>query len=166
MRRLLSRLRQCRSGSASIELVLVTPIIFMLLFGAVDLGNYFMSQHVVVKAVRDGARFASRRGFTYYTCSTADATNVETPTKEITRTGTISGGTARLATWTSNSTITLTVRCDTSGTYAGIYKNVSTGVPIVKVTAIVPYNSLFNHFGITTAAINLTAESEVPVMGV
>jgi len=165
MMRLAPALWRSRSGSVSIELVLVTPTILILMFGLVDLGNYFMSQHVVVKAVRDGARYASRRGFGEYSCATA-STDVVTKTRDITRTGTISGGTARLVDWTDPNSITLTVRCDSSGTYSGIYKGAANGVPVVKVAAIVPYNSLFRHFGITTATISLTAASEVPVMGV
>lgn len=168
MIRLTPSLWRCRLGSASIELVLVTPMILILMFGLVDLGNYFMSQHVVVKAVRDGARYASRRGFGEYTgCSTVSS-DVDDPTKEITRTGTLApDAPARLANWTdSDTTIFVTVRCDTSGTYASIYKGQAGGVPVVKVRAVVPYNSLFRHFGITTATIDLTASSEVPVMGI
>lgn len=165
MMRLGPALRRCRSGSVSIELALLTPIMLILMFGLVDLGNYFMSEHVVVKAVRDGARYASRRGFAEYSCSTA-STDVVTKTRDITRTGTISGGSARLVGWTDPTSVTLTVRCDSSGTYAGIYKGAANGVPVVKVAAVVPYKSLFKYFGITTATINLNASSEVPVMGV
>lgn len=157
---------RCRSGSVGVEMALVTPVILVLMFGLVDLGNYFMSEHVVVKAVRDGARYASRRGFDKFTCSVVDPL-VVTPTKNITRTGTLTGGTARLVGWTDpDTTIFVTVRCDSSGTYSGIYKGAAAGVPVVKVSAVVPYTSLFKYFGITTATINLTAASEVPVMGV
>jgi len=165
MRRLAPLLRRCRSGSVGVEMALVTPVILILMFGLVDLGNYFMSEHVVVKAVRDGARYASRRGFGEYSCASA-STDVVTKTRDITRTGTISGGTARLVGWTDPTSVTLTVRCDSSGTYSGIYKGAANGVPVVKVAAVVPYNSLFRHFGFTTATISLTAASEVPVMGV
>ncbi|WP_423603640.1 TadE/TadG family type IV pilus assembly protein [Sphingomonas sp. MS122] len=165
MIRLASALWRGSSGSASIELVLVAPLMLVLMFGAVDLGNYFMSQHVVVKAVRDGARYASRRGFAEYSCATA-STDVITKTRDITRTGTISGGTARLVGWTDPTSVTLTVRCDTSGTYSGIYKGQASGVPVVKVSATVPYTSLFRHFGIATSPISMTAASEVSVMGV
>lgn len=156
---------RCRSGSVGVEMALVTPVILILMFGLVDLGNYFMSEHAVVKAVRDGARYASRRGFAEYSCASA-STDVVTKTRAITRTGTISGGTARLVGWTDPTSVTLSVRCDSSGTYSGIYKGAAAGVPVVKVSAVVPYTSLFKHFGITTATINLTAASEVPVMGV
>ncbi|MGL5837065.1 MAG: TadE family protein, partial [Sphingorhabdus sp.] len=51
---------QCRKGAAAAEMALVTPLLMIIMFGAFELGNYFYSQHVVTKAVRDGARFASR----------------------------------------------------------------------------------------------------------
>lgn len=157
---------RCRSGSVGVETALVTPVILIMMFGLVDLGNYFLSEHAVVKAVRDGARYASRRGFAEYSCASA-STDVVTKTRNITRTGTLTGGTARLVGWTNpDTTIFVAVRCDTSGTYSGIYKGAATGVPVVKVSAVVPYKSLFKYFGITTATINLTAASEVPVMGV
>ena len=165
MRRLVPALWRCRSGSVGIEMALVTPVILILMFGLVDLGNYFMSEHVVVKAVRDGARYASRRSFGEYSCASA-STDVVTKTRAITRTGTISGGTARLVGWTDPASVTLTVRCDSSGTYSGIYKGAANGVPVVKVAAVVPYRSLFKYFGITTGRIDLTAASRVPGVGV
>jgi Flp pilus assembly protein TadG len=157
------------SGSAAVEMALVVPFFLLLMFGAYDLGNYFLSEHVVVKAVRDGARYASRRGFGDYSCSAPNA-DVISKTRNLVRTGTIaSGGPARLRDWTDGTTtITVAATCDT--THAaynnGIYKGAATGVPIVTVTAAVPYNSLFRKFGITTTTITLNASSQVPVMGV
>lgn len=156
-------------GAAAMEMALVVPLFLVLMFGAYDLGNYFLSEHVVAKAVRDGARYASRRGFGDFSCSAPNA-DVLDKTRNLVRTGTIaSGGTARLRNWTDGvATITVTATCNT--THAaynnGIYKGASTGVPIVTVTATVPYTSLFKHFGITTATLTLNASSQVPVMGV
>jgi Flp pilus assembly protein TadG len=155
-----------RQGSAAVEMALVTPIFMILTFGACDLGSYFLAEHVVVKAVRDGARYASRRGFSEFTCTTV-STDVIDKTRNLARTGTIaSGGTARLRGWSSAATITVAASCNTSGTYTGIYTGATAGVPIVTVTAAVPYMSLFKQFGITTGTIYLNASSQVPVMGV
>ena len=49
------RLNRCQSGVAAVEMALVAPLLLALLFGSVELGKYFLDQHVVVKAVRDGA---------------------------------------------------------------------------------------------------------------
>lgn len=154
-------------GSAAVEMALVTPIFLVLMFGAYDLGNYFLSEHVVVKAVRDGARYASRRSFAEFTCSTV-STDVVDKTRNLARTGTIaSGGTPRLSGWGSATTITVAASCNTTnGAYNnGIYTGMATGVPIVTVTAVVPYTSLFKQFGITTTTINLNATSQSAVMG-
>ena len=153
-------------GSAAIEMALVTPIFLVLMFGAFDLGNYFMSEHAVLKAVRDGARYASHRGFADYDCATLQPiADVTTKTRNVTRTGAIaSGGTPRLSSWTDDSTIIVSITCPAIGTYGGIYTG-STKVPVVKVTAAVPYTSLFKKFGLTTSTITLNAASQIPVMG-
>ena len=145
-------------------MALISPIFFALMFGAFDLGNYFMSEHIVVQAVRDGARYASRRPFSDYTCSTASG-DVTTKTQNLVRTGTFAGTTPRLNGWTDNSTVTITVTCDTSGAYQGIYNGVATGVPVITVSANVPYGSLFKSFGLGSS-LYLRAESKVSVMGV
>ena len=57
-----ARLSSDRRGAAAAEMALVTPLLLVILFGAVELGNYFYNEHIVVKAVRDGARFAASCG--------------------------------------------------------------------------------------------------------
>src|SRR3546814_6902005 len=57
-------------------MALVSPMLILLMFGSFELGNYFLDEHVVLKAVRDGARYAARQNFTTMPCSgtlTADA---------------------------------------------------------------------------------------------
>jgi Flp pilus assembly protein TadG len=154
-----------RAAAASVEMALISPLFLILIFGAVDLGNYFMSEHVVVKAVRDGARFASRQGFAKFDCATntPDGAMVDS-VRNVTRTGQVANsGTPRLATWTDPTSITITMRCDATNTYQGIYRGRS--APVVQVSARVSYKSLFNHFGITTSTLYLNALSEATVMG-
>ena len=55
-----------RAGAAAAEMALVTPLLMIIMFGAMELGKYFLDEHVVAKAVRDGARYAARRSFTDY----------------------------------------------------------------------------------------------------
>jgi Flp pilus assembly protein TadG len=157
-------LLRSRDGSAAVEMALISPVFFALMFGAYDLGNYFMSEHLVVQAVRDGARYASRRAFSEYTCSTVSS-DVTTKTQNLVRTGTFAGTTPRINGWTDNSTVTITVSCDTTGAYQGIYTGVTGGVPVITVSADVPYGSLFKSFGLGSS-IHLKAESKVAVMGV
>lgn len=165
---LLTRLIACRRGAAAAEMALVTPLLIILMFGSFELGNYFLSEHVVAKAVRDGARYAARRSFVDFTCPNAVATDVVDKTRNITRTGQVAdGGTARLVNWTVPTTVSVTLSCTaiSGGNYSGIYKGLA-NVPRVKVSATVPYRSLFNNLGFTASTLNLVSESEATVQGI
>src|SRR5690349_1119608 len=74
-----------RSANAAAEMALVTPLLLILMMGCAELGNYFWNEHTLVKAVRDGARFAARQSFNWYTGCTGspDTTNVVTPTQNV-----------------------------------------------------------------------------------
>lgn len=160
------RLLRDRSGAAAAEMAMVAPLLMILMLGAMELGHYFYSQHVVVKAVRDGARYASRHDFSNYTCpSTVIGGTVVADTQNVTRTNQVaSGGTPRLADWVQNSSVTVTMRCDTSGSYGSFYSGLA-GVPVVKVRAVVPYTSLFSVIGFNSVGLQMQAESEAAVMG-
>jgi Flp pilus assembly protein TadG len=155
-----------QSGAAAMEMALVAPILLTLMFGALELGNYFLSEHVVVKAVRDGARYASRRAITEYSCPSTVSNDVITKTRNLTRTGVVTGGTARLVNWTEATTITVSLSCTAiaGGNYSGIY-NGMTSLPHVRVLAVVPYTSLFQMLGFTSSSLSLRADSEATVMG-
>ena len=58
-----------RKGSAAVEMALVTPLLLVIMFGSVEVGNFFYNEHLLTKAVRDGARYAARQNFSYYACS-------------------------------------------------------------------------------------------------
>lgn len=159
-------------ATAGAEMALVAPMLIILMFGSFELGNYFLSEHVVVKAVRDGARYASRLPITSYTCPATVDPTVDSQIRNVTRTGQVaSGGTARLQGWSDMTgtvpTVTVTLNCTaiSGGNYAGIYTGRS-DVPKVKVRATVDYNSLFNNLGFTSTTLKMNAESEVTVMGI
>lgn len=159
-----------RSGSAAVEMALVAPLMITLMFGTFELGNYFMDSHVVTKAVRDGARYAARRGFPEYSCgSSTPSTDVVTKTRNITMTGQVaSGGAARLPGWTTATTVTVVVTCDTTtltGANTGIYTGITGGAPTVTVAADVPYNSLFRVLGFSSASLHLKAQAHAAVTG-
>src|SRR5690348_6628430 len=83
-----------QSASAAVEMALVTPLLLALLFGSVELGNFFMSEHALEKQVRDGARYAARLPLAAaYSCpnvvfADAGATN---NIINVTETGAVSG---------------------------------------------------------------------------
>lgn len=170
---LLSLLRNS-NASAAAELALVTPMLVVLMFGSFEMGNYFLSEHVVIKAVRDGARYAARLNFTNYSCTSAGTGKtpggtVVNDTRNVVRTGQVTtGGNPRLVGWTDVTTITVTYDCvdpaSASPSYTGIYNGMP-NVPVVKVSAAVPYASLFKNLGFTSASLTLNAESQSAVMG-
>ncbi|HEX7693109.1 MAG TPA: TadE/TadG family type IV pilus assembly protein [Sphingomonas sp.] len=162
-----NRLRTDRRGSAAVEMALVTPMLLALVCGAADLGNYFLSQHAVLNGVRDGARYASRMYATNCTAVTNDTGTVATATKYLVRTNSVDGtGGPRLNGWSDNATVTVSVACNTTATYrGGIYTASTNGVPVVTVSATVPYASLFKAFGLTTTTINLNATAQAAVVG-
>ena len=159
---LAARFLRDRTAAAAAEMALVLPLLMTLLFGAFEAGNYFWNEHIVIKAVRDGARFAGRQSFSKYSCSTVDPT-VETEIKNLTRTGALSGGTPRIAGWTDDD-VTVSISCS-AATTDGIYRDMAGGAPRVTVSAVVPYTALFGLVGFDTKDITIAAEANSPVMG-
>lgn len=155
-------------------MALVLPILIALMFGSFELGNYFLNQHVVVKAVRDGARFASRQNFSYFPCTTADDDldplgTVAADTQSITRTGQVSGGNPRIMSWTDTTHINVKYDCvstNSNDDYSGIYAT-KQYLPVVKVTVSAqPYDSLFTSIGLLGSSLTLNAESQAAVAGI
>jgi Flp pilus assembly protein TadG len=160
----LKQFRGDKRGVAAVELALILPLLMSLLFGFYETGRYFQHVHVVEKAVRDGVRYAARNSFASFPCpSTTIASALVTNTKNLVRTGrVVTGGTALLPYWTNASTITVSMTCNTSGSYTGIYMNLTGGVPVVQVSVSVPYTSLFGALGPgSSLAINKVAQSAV-----
>jgi Flp pilus assembly protein TadG len=154
-------------------MALVLPLLLALLMGSVELGNYFMNEHVVVKAVRDGSRYASRQNFSNFTaCNGSVDDPVLSNTRTVVKQGLASGG-SDLIDWTG-ATIGVTMSCSTSATsttygtqnMAGIYNGRSTGAPIVTVEASVPYKPVLASFGFTGIGFTLNASQRSAVMGI
>jgi hypothetical protein len=174
-----------RTANAAVEMALVAPLLLALMFGAVELGNYFMTEHALEKQVRDGARYAARLSLSdSYSCPDtvfADA-NATSDIVNVTETGAVSGtGFPRFSSgyWArtcGNDTqaITVSVRCvskndiDTGGSgNSGIYASLNGDIPVVKVSARVKYLSVLSQLGFSAATnICLQAESESAVQGI
>jgi hypothetical protein len=56
-------------AAAAAEMALVMPLLLTILFSLVEAGNYFYTEHVLVKAVRDGARYAGRQDFSFFSAA-------------------------------------------------------------------------------------------------
>ena len=166
----LSRLWRSSRAAAAVEMALVTPLLLIIMMGSFELGNYFMNEHKLVKAVRDGARFAGRQAFASYACPSSIDTTVATNIKNVVMTGLLSGGSNRLANWTAPS-ITLSLSCFTTTggqNMLGIYQNssgASVGAPVVTVSATVLYTPVLKSFGFQGVGYYLNARQQAAVMG-
>jgi len=168
MRRLHAPLIADRNGGAAAELALALPLLLVLMFGSFDIGNYFLAEHVVQKAVRDAARYAARLPLTNYSsCGVPSGGVAEQQTQRVARSGDPTGAAGqRLAGWTSDAMTTVTIACDNSSSYGtgGIYTEFPDGAPVITVSATVPYTPLFGYIfrGLT---LNASAESQAAVIG-
>jgi hypothetical protein len=162
-----------RRGTAAAEMLLVTPLLLTLLMGCVELGNYFYSEHKLVKSVRDGARFAARQRFSNYSTCTGQPTDpVPAETKLIVRKGSLDSTANDLLPNWDDAAFSVSISClgtlddGTGGNYAlgGLYANVE--APTVLVTVSLPYRSLIGSaFGFSGLNLNLNASQSAAVMG-
>lgn len=174
---ILAALRASSRGAAAAEMALVTPLLLVLMFGSVELGNYFYDEHKLVKAVRDGARYAARQRFANYSgCTGALADPFYTQTKTIVRKGSLNpADTDLLPNWDDTDTsFTVAMSCQTSldlgggnsATPSGIYAGMITGAPTVTVTARLPYRPLIGAaFGFSGINAFLNATQHAAVAG-
>ncbi len=164
MMRRTARLASDRSGTAAAELAMSLPLLLVLLFGTFELGNFFLSEHVVQKAVRDAARYAARLPTSSYPGCTPTAAAL-TEIQKIARTGRPDGTVQRLQGWAADTMTTVTMTCDTSGTYTGVFDDNPLGAPTITVVSNVPYTSLFGTLGIGEPSLVLTARSQTAGYG-
>lgn len=167
MTRTLHRLAQNRSGAAAAELAMVLPILLLIMFGSLELGNFFMNEHTLVKAVRNGARYAARQPFADYPdCSSVDPA-MRDRTREVVRKGYLSGGSI-ITPNIQASDIAVTTSCATTAggqTMTGIYFSRANGAQIVTVNASVNYLSVVGILGFNGPTITLNARSQAAVAG-
>lgn len=164
----LPSLRSDRRGSAAAEMALVLPLLLVIMFSCFELGNYFMNEHTLVKAVRDGARFAARQSFTNYTaCTGAPGGTVVADTRNVVMNGYLSGGTI-ITPNIEASDIDVETSCMTTAggqTMSGIYTGRTGGAQIVEVRATVDYRPVISAFGFTGIGFTLNAASQAAVAG-
>jgi len=165
-----NRFHTDQRGAAAVEMALLVPLLVLLLFGGFEAGHFIWTQHKLVEAVRDGARFAGRLninqlcdgGTMVMTSATEDSI------KLITRTGQLASTTAqpKVAGW-SDAEVAVTVQCNAAEFVdTGIYTELGSNGPIVRVSAEdVPYPSLFHSLGIIDTTFALSASSNAPVIG-
>ena len=166
MGRLLAAFVKDSSAAAATEMALALPMLTGLMLGSMELGTYFWAEHKVIKAVRDGARYAARQPFTDYPSCSPSSTTID-EIRNVTRTGEVAtGGTPRLGYWTDPNTITVTATCDNTGTYTGVSVGNGIGTPVVTVRAVVPFTGMFGSLGLGSTGLSLHANSEAVVAGI
>lgn len=172
--RLLPALIRNRDAAAAAEMALVLPFFIALMFGSMELGNYFVTQHAVTKQVRDGARYASRLTLSdEYSCPSSVFEDPDANAKiiNVTKYGAVSGtGSPRFnddfwAPCADGEPVSVSIRCVASENYSGIYATLDGDIPVVSVRAAVSYPSLFGSLGFNAADLCVGAASEVVVAG-
>jgi Flp pilus assembly protein TadG len=157
--------RRCERGGSAAEFALILPFLVVLMFGGLELGYYFYSQHQVVKGVRDGARYASRQSFVALNCDSRTVPGgLETKIKEVTITGRVSDGASRVPGWEPKD-VTVWLTCPTTAITTGIYAG-ETNAPQINIVAAVAYRSLFAGVGIIDDTYTLNASQQAAVMGI
>lgn len=127
-----------------------------------------MNEHTLVKAVRNGARFAARQPFVDYTaCSGSPGGTVVADTRNVVMNGVLAGGSI-ITPNIQPSDITVTTSCKTTAggqTMTGIYFSRTNGAQIVTVAASVDYRPVVAVLGFTGIGVTLNARSEAAVAG-
>lgn len=164
MTRLVDFLRDTR-GAAAAEMALMTPLMLVLMFVGFEAGHFFYTEQKVIKAVREGARYAGRLPFTNFQCGQTTNATAVTQIQRVTQTGTVTGTVPRVYGLEAND-ITVTHRCDTDFVDAGIFKGTTGGAPVVLVQARTNYNSLFEALGLVDSSFFVQASAEAVVNGI
>lgn len=153
---------KCDKGAAASEFVLALPIMLILIFGAMEAGNYFWNEQKLIQAVRDGARYASRIDYGTICGPSFDDTKV----RNVVRTGNPSGnGTIRLPIW-DETKVVITPNCD-SFVDTGIYGGLGSKGAIVTVSAVgMPYRSILGGLGFINDTYSLAAKENAAVIGI
>ena len=154
-------------GSPAAEFVLALPIMLALMFGGLEAGHFFWTEHKLVKAVRDGARYASRLPVDDLCNGEAVefAAGVEDNIREITRTGMLDGTVPKVPGWEAGD-VEVDVSCE-AFVDTGIYSDLGAQGPLVTVSSgSVPYPSIFAGLGFISNAVQLRAQSSAAVMGI
>lgn len=118
-------------GAALVECAIILPVFLALVGGLYEFGFYLYQEQLITSGVRDAARYLSL---------TADPTSPtgQMEAKNLAVTGSIDGGTPRVAGWTaSDISIAVTAVDNSDGTYSG-----GATIQIVTVATSFPDPSL------------------------
>jgi Flp pilus assembly protein TadG len=155
-------------ATAAAEMALVLPMLLVLLFGGLEAGHYFWSEHKAIEAVRNGARYASRLPVTTVCPTSGTAAAAISDVALMTRTGQLASSTATpvVPGWSNNNQVTVTFNCG-GFVSTGIYASYGSAAPTVQVsTTNLTYPSLFEALGVITSSATLNASASTAVIGI
>ena len=140
----IGRLWKARAGIASVEFVLVLPILALMLFGTIEVGRMFFDFHAASKSVRDATRYLTRidAAALGLACPAGTLNNAAAEianAKNLALRGTIDTSKPYLLSyWTDAGSISVTASCvdNTGGTSQGFYAGAEQ-IPNITVTATV-----------------------------
>ncbi len=177
MGRLADRLCRDYGGAATVEFVMVLPILAVLLFGTIDVGRVLADYQRAGQAVRDAARYLSRAdpaalGLDCASGAVDPTSPAALAAMRLAMTGTLDGsGSYVLGYWTNSASlaaagITVTVLCvDNSGAVLrGLYAGAA-AVPSVRMSAAIPFPLLNGWLLGRGATLTLTVGHREPHMG-
>ena len=164
---MIRRFLACQRGSPAAEFVLALPIMLALLFGGLEAGHFFWTEHKLIKAVREGARYASRLPVEDL-CEGANvvmSTDIEDNIQNVTATGTLDGETVKVPGWDPDD-VMVTVGCQ-DFVATGMYTGLGEAGPMITVASgTVGYPSMFEALGFIDSSFQLGARSSAAVMGI
>jgi Flp pilus assembly protein TadG len=149
------RLLSDQRGSSAAEMVLMMPLLVLLLFGSVEIGYYFYTEHRVIDLARNYSRFAARRVALQETCPSATAVKAEILAR-------LPLDMPFITDWSTSSDVTIV--CD-SGVTTGIYASTGRQGPVVTVKTQGTYPTMFAFLGFTDARWTVSATQNAALIG-
>lgn len=165
-------------GSAGAEFALLLPLLTVLLFGGIEIGRLLHDYHVVRESVRDAGRYLSRVEAVCSSASSASfsdgpfytAAQHESRAQNLALRGDVnSSAPYLLGYWTDPNSVDIAIDCSIDNSadpkpYQGIYAN-RNFVPLVVVTATVPFTFLFGQLVTSSGTIDLILSHKVVSIG-
>lgn len=137
-------------------MVLVLPILIVLMFGSVELGYYFYTEHRTIDLARNYARYAAR-SVVLDDAACPSATAIETNILDR-----IAQDMPGITDWATNSEVT--IDCN-SGFTTGLYEATGRDGPVATVTLQGTYPGLFAFLGFTDQNLTVNATQHAAVIG-
>lgn len=148
-----------------VEFTVTAPLLVALGLGVGEFGRALQHHHVVNKAMRDASRFLARVPVTCAGPGTGSVTDTAdlTLARNLALYGQTSVGTPRISYWTNANSVAVTVGCldNSSNAYRSTYDPaIATVIPLITVTATVPYQDLGFLSALGLGAITFSARHQ------